>query len=321
MRPAGVSTRSSRWLRYYLGDLPTAYARAEAAVAKDIPAGEQGWSAIATIALFAQARQHDIRQALREKRDWPGEWLTDVNAAYAVLAKHPLGTAVQVAAHFDFLRSLGAKGQAARVLAQGLERFPDSSPLHDCLRSSVLGEQGVTGLVDVYERMLAKPDASPNLPWFAGLASIVAAEFHRRAGKDDEAVADYDRALGYYDQWIASHADERATADHYAALALAGKARVALERGDLEAAVDEIVASFARRPDAAASQDGLNISPVDTAKMLLARAKATNETELAARVEQALSELDPKMLELPAYERGEPGEGQSQRPRRPRRGR
>ena len=111
-----------------------------------MPSGEGGWSAMAALAIFAQAREDTIRRAVRAKEDWPAEWLTDVNAAYSVLARHPLGTDAQIVAHHDFLRRLGAGGQAARVLDEGLARFPDSWELHARLRGRILWEKGVGGL-------------------------------------------------------------------------------------------------------------------------------------------------------------------------------
>ncbi len=102
-------------------------------------------------------------------------------------------------------------------------------------------------------------------------------------------------------------AEERSSADHYIALALAGRARIAYERGDWEHALTDIVASFDRKPEAAATLDGLNLSPVDTAKMLLARLTELKQDELAARLSAALAKLDPALLELPAFERTGPG--------------
>ena len=64
------------------------------------------------LALFAQARQRAISKAYRERKPWPPEWLADVHAAYAVLAKHPLGTDANAADCYDFLRWLGATPRA-----------------------------------------------------------------------------------------------------------------------------------------------------------------------------------------------------------------
>ena len=84
---------------------------------------------------------------------------------------------------------------------------------------------------------------------------------------------------------------------------------MAFEREDYENALDGLLAAFKRKPDAAATLDGLNISPVDTARMLLQRLKNRNQGDLAAKLQAALDQLDPELLLLPAYE----GEG----PRRP----
>ncbi len=286
---------------YYLDDLEQAVRHAEWAAAA-LPPGEQGWNAMAVLALFAQGRQYAIEKAVREKADWPPEWLTDVNAAYDVLAKHPLGTDHQVAMHQDFLRRLGAGAKADRVLDEGLARFPDSWALHQRMRGRILGEKGVAGLEPAYEAMLARESASPRLEWFAGYTSIIAAEFHRRANDNDAAAASYDRAIAHYDRAIASYEDCRDSSNHYVAVALAGRGRIALEGGDLDAALADLLASFERRPNSANTLDGLNLSAVDTAKMLRARLTRAERTEQVASLQVALDALDPAMLELPAFE-------------------
>ncbi len=308
---------------FHLGDLEQAHARAERAVG-GLPAEAPGRNAMAVLDLFAQARWQAIRKALVAKTPWPGEWLTDVNAAYTVLARHPLGTDAQVAAHYDILKWLGAAGQAARVLDDGLARFAASRVLHDRLRGRLLAERGAEGLEAAYEQLLRDRGSSPELEWFAGYAALVAAEFQRRAGNDALALAAYGRGIAHYERAVAADPSQRGNADHYVALALAGRARLAYERADYEGALAEVLASFARGPDAAATQDGLNISPVDTAKMLLAKLKGLQRQDLVARLEHGLASLDPEMLRLPAYERAMPdgagGSAGNARPPRRRRG-
>ena len=69
-------------------------------------------AALAVLALFADARQRAIDAAVASRGEWPPEWLGDVNAAYAVLLQHPLGTDQQVKRYVDFLWRLGVGSQA-----------------------------------------------------------------------------------------------------------------------------------------------------------------------------------------------------------------
>jgi tetratricopeptide (TPR) repeat protein len=203
------------------------------------------------------------------------------------------------------------------VLDEGLSRYPESWLLHDRLRSQILGEKRVAELEATYERMLARPNAAPNLEWFAGYSSIVAAEYHRRAGQREQAVAAYRRAIAHYRKLVEKSPEAAPSADHYVAVALAGQARIAYESGDDEQALAQVIQSFERKPSAAASLDGLNFSAVDTAKMLRARCVEKKQDVMVAQIDAALSALPPAMLELPEFERdsGRPGGG-GNRPRR-----
>jgi len=287
---------------YYLGEMEEARTRAEAAV-RALPAGETSWNAMGVLALFVQARQRAILDAQREKKSWPAEWLADINDTYAVLERHPLGADHQFATHHDFLNALGARDGADRVLSAGLARFPESWLLHERLRIQGLERRGVDGLEAAYADLLRSERRSPSIDWFAGYASLVTAEYYRRAGNPAAANDAYGRAISHYEHGIEANPASRASADHYVALALAGRARLAFEGGDLARAVEELLSSFARKPDAAATLDGLSLSAVDTARMLLARSRAEGHGELAARLQDALDALDPALLELPAYER------------------
>src|SRR5690606_39452021 len=135
----------------------------------------------------------------------------------------------------------------------------------------------------------------------------------------DDATAAYARGIAHFERFIAASPERRASADHSVALAHGGRARLAYEANDDERALAEVLASFRRRPASAATQDGLNISTVDTAKMLLTRLRAENRTEPARKLDAALQELaafDPALLELPAYDREPPPERSGGRPGR-----
>jgi tetratricopeptide (TPR) repeat protein len=188
------------------------------------------------------------------------------------------------------------------ALDKGIARFPASEALHDRMRGRLLAETGAAGLEGGYRRMLEAKDAAPELVWFAGYATLVAAEYDCRTDADDEALAAYERAIALYEKAATAAPDERPTADHYIALALAGQAHIANERGEDDRAVDLMVAAFARSPSSAATQDGLGITPVDTARMLLSRLKQAKKEEPAARLQKALDALDPALLKLPGWE-------------------
>ena len=256
---------------------------------------------VRVLALFAQARQQAIRKAYQEKAPWPPEWLADVNAAYAKLASHPLATEENLVSYYDFLSWLGGVRRAASLLEDALKRFPDSALLHDRLRGRILWEQGPAELEAEYARRLADPNHSRNLVWYAGYASLVAAETCRRLNDPTNALAAYERGIAFYERSLAEVPEGRIDCDHFVALARAGRARVLIERGELEAATNELLAGFARRAESTGTMDGMNVTPGMTAKLLHARLLEASKPELAARVKTAMDALDPKLLEEPDF--------------------
>ncbi len=279
-----------------------------------------GRTELRTLALFAQSRQLAIRQAYRAGTGWPPEWLSDVNASYALLAQHPLAIDDNLVSFYDFLRWLGGTPRANAVLDDAIARFPASPLVHDRLRARVLWEAGPDELEAEYTRRIAADPKNADLAWFAGYASIVAAENHRRSNDVDKAITSYERAIARFEEYIAAQPDTRATADHFVALALAGRARVELGRENLALATDEVLASFERGPHAGATPDGLNITPVETAKMLRARLEEKGMTDPLNRLQAGLDALDPALLEKRAYELEDPREqrGRGQRGSEPR---
>lgn len=290
---------------FFLGDLEQAHARAQVAM-KDTPREVQSRVSKIVLTLFAQAKQKAIRKAIREKVYWPAEWLADVEAAYTVIEQHPFGTDGDFAAHVDFLRWLGGHAQANEVLQKGLARYFDSASLHERLRNRILEEKGPVALEASYVELLKKNPDQAVLHWFAGYASFIAAETHRRAGRIGESRESYRSSISYYENAAKEDSNLQTDSSHYSALAFAALARLAYEEGDDEKALAKLLVCFERSADSASSPDGLNISPVDTAKMLLSRLKASARTELISKLETALAKLDPEHLLLPAYERNLP---------------
>ncbi|MBL8862747.1 MAG: hypothetical protein JNK02_12170 [Planctomycetes bacterium] len=272
-------------------------------------------TALRVVTLFAAARQRAIRDAYRARRNWPPEWLSDVNAAYALVARSPLSTDGHLVSFYDFLRWLGATPRANAVLDEALARFPGSPEAHDRLRARLLYEGGPAALESGYAQRLAHEPDNQDLVWYAGYAALVVAEHRRREGDAAAALVAYERGIERFGLAAQGRPEVSTTADHFAALGLAGRARLRLEAGDLERATDDILAAFERAPNAAATPDGLNITPVETAKQLRARLEAESKAELLARLVAGLDALAPELLEKRPYELEDPR--QSRRRREP----
>jgi hypothetical protein len=278
-----------------------------------LPPEAPGQLALEVLALFAEARQEAIVAAVRKQEAWPPQWTADVHAAYAVLARHPLGRDIHAAHHYDFLQFFGA-AEADAVLDRGLERFPASPLLHQRLRARLLERTGPDGLEADYERRLAADGAPATLPWFAGYAALVAAETHRRASEREAAVAAYWRGSAHFGAYRqATGSDDGA---HYEAMAMAGIARLQLEAGALAQCLASLQQAFTLAPLAAAAVDGLGVTAVQTADMLRARATASGAADITTALDAALAQLPAAALVPPEYERASRGAGRA-RGRRP----
>ncbi|MFT4710188.1 MAG: hypothetical protein ACI9D0_001520 [Bacteroidia bacterium] len=297
--------------RYFNGDRVGAYAKS-VEVAKLIPPGDASPLSMAMIGLFGEARQQGIARSMRRRNPWAPEWLTDIHTAYGILLRHPYGSDQHAVANFDFLTGVEATGHSARFLDLAIERFPDSWELHARLRTQLLKDRMVDaldGVEVVYDRMLAAPGASPDLRWYAGYASIAAAESHRRIGNPTQGAMSYQRAIAHFETALQQDDSHSDGAEHHMAMALAGMARIAYERDEDTQALDWILESFARSPESAATLDGMTFTPAGTARAILVRLRAGNQTDQAMKIEEALAalgRLDPALLELPEFERRGP---------------
>ncbi|HZN41627.1 MAG TPA: hypothetical protein VFD82_22670 [Planctomycetota bacterium] len=287
---------------FHQGKTEQAYELAIAA-APQLPPEAPGQLAMELLALFAEGRQEAIVAAVRDKKEWPPAWSTDVHAAYAVLGKHPLGRDTHVAHHYDFLQFFGTP-EADAVLDRGLQRFPDSARLHQRLRSRILERKDPAALEAEYARRLEQPSASPALPWFAGYASLVAAEAHRRKNDSPAALAAYQRGIDLFLRYGTNTGNTDGA--HYVAMGHAGIARVKLLAGELPAAMAALQQAFDVAPMAGAAVDGLGTTAVQTAEMLRAKATEANNEELVKQVDAALQALPAEALQPPEYERNQP---------------
>ncbi|MEZ6009911.1 MAG: hypothetical protein R3F05_19430 [Planctomycetota bacterium] len=280
---------------YHLDDKATAYERATNAMA-ELPPGDTTYLSMAIAQVFAEGRYKQIKAAVMAKERFPPVWIADLNAAYAILRAHPLGTDTQLAWHVDLLTWLGADRHVQAALQAGLERFPTSALLHERWRTIAKTRGGADGLEQLARDLMARPEQTEAMHWFAGLAEVEAAEQWRRGNWFSEAMKAYDRAIEHFEATAARWPETKDDVDDRVALALAAKARVALQADDDSAALEAILASFARRPDTAGTRDGMGITPGETAQMLRARLDTASRTEDVKRLDKALDTIDPELL-------------------------
>lgn len=91
------------------------------------------------------------------------------------------------------------------------------------------------------------------------------------------------------------------TFDHFAALAMAGRARLALEKGDMHESVTQLIASFNQKPESGGSLEGLSQSPMETAKLLKAKLETAGEMQWIARLDAVIATLPEPAFASPEY--------------------
>lgn len=227
------------------------------------------WNSLATLSLFTSHRRHQLKSALKEKRNWPASWMEELQTSALQLLTHPLATEDLAVEHYDFLVQFGAYGPHSwDYLKKSLEHLGDSWELHARARTALLFSKGPQGLETFYETQT---------PWYAGLAHISTAEHHRKQSQFSQAKNAYKKAR-------VSFGEAEST---YQALIESGLARMEMEAGHLTESADHLFATFRLDPKAAEILDGLNVSARMTAVTLLARLEEQGENSVAERLRAA----------------------------------
>lgn len=273
---------------------------------ESMPVHAMGRATLETLRLYVRRTRWRILRSMRAEETWTADQLSRAQAAFAVLEHHPLCPEVEFGTHYDFLVYVGAGFEAGDVLQRGLKAFPNSGGLHSRLRQRVLGRGGkgiLNGLEETYRTMLAQPDAAPNLTWFAGYATIVAAEYHRREGEMDLAVGTYGRALDLFQQNLQAIPSNEASAKHYMAIIRAALSRLAMEAGELQRAQTLMLESLETAPLSASALDGLGFTAVMTATTLTARLEEAGAQDLADELKAAMESLTAETRRPPVFDR------------------
>lgn len=224
-----------------------------------------GRLAVETLRALAQSSTGAIYAALGEARAPSASDVSDAWAAWQVLLEHPLASARDAVAGVTFLDALGARAEQARYGRRAVERFPEDADLHAWLRAQVLRDEGGAALELAYADLARERGGDATVQWFHGVALFSAAEARIVNGESPAAAAAYAMSIERLRASYSERVEFADSARHYEALALAGAARLALESGDLDAALRDARAALDTRADSAQSPDGLGQTPRQTA--------------------------------------------------------
>lgn len=252
------------------------------------------------LTIFAKALNTKIASLVNANKEWSPELLTDAHSVYSAAQAHPLATAAVFAEHVDLLFWLDAADEGNVILQEGLALFPDAPALHERLRARVLEDGGVEALERTYADIIKKSPMSAPAHWFSAYASVIAAEYYKKAANDSASKDAYTRAILQFDKSIEMSESYRANSEHFIALALAGRARIEMEKGELEGAVKDLCTALERRPQIIDQEDGLGRTPMITMNALRWLLDEKQRSDLRDALETAIEKVDPDLASRPA---------------------
>ena len=223
--------------------------------------------------------------------DWSAADVADLVAANEVQIAHPLADESTWHAYINVLGGLQAFGHQHEILRQALARFPVSGKLHEYLRDLILRDFGARALEGAYANFRAPRSLRPTVDWYAGLASLFAAERDVADQRSRAALGAYRRCIERFESSYAEQQGFRDSATHYMAFAYAGRARLLVAAGSLREAAAAIRNAIKIRPASAGSTDGLGKSPKQSASDILRALRSAGDEDEADRLAAEFKEL------------------------------
>lgn len=178
-----------------------------------------------------------------------------------------------------------ARHEAASVLQAARVKFPNSTQLHADLRARLLIDRGARALVRDYVAWADAAEDRATADWFCGYAALVAAETEVTDRESKDAERAYSIAIERFAASKANNADFADSADHYAVLALAGRALERHLTGNADGAVEDLLAARALRPASLSEKDGLERKPEAILRRVQKELREQGKDELAARLD------------------------------------
>jgi hypothetical protein len=186
------------------------------------------------------------------------------------------------------LELAGLRARARALLASAAQAFPASVAVHERWRARLLADLGAQALRSAYTAWVPAAGDRAAAEWFAAFAALVAAEQHTRDERAADATAAYGDAIARFAASASGNADYADSANHYAVLALAGRAELRTAAGDHDGACTDLLRAHELRPDSLDSSDGLERKPRAIAARVARASERAGKPELAARLKPLL---------------------------------
>ena len=182
------------------------------------------------------------------------------------------------------LEFAGTRALAQGLLARARMLSPASPTAHERLRNRMLVDRGAEALRADYAAYVAAAEDKATASWFAGYAAIVAAELQMKDKRFDVALAAYTDCIERFAASVAANADYADSANHFAVLALAGRALLHHQQGTADAAVDDLLRARSLRAASMDEVDGLGRKPSAVAERIGRELRAQGNTTAADRL-------------------------------------
>ena len=205
-----------------------------------------------------------------------------------LLASRNAGEERGVLAGIALLEFAGLRGEARSRLEQLVQRFPGSVTVHERWRTRMLVDLGAELMRHRYAKFVTEQQDRATAQWYAGYAALVAAERHTLDSRVIEAENAYGDAIERFLDSAKLNEAYADTANHYAVLALAGRAEIRLLRDNLTAAAKDLLRAAELRPDSLDEDDGLKRKPRAIAARVHDALTKAGKTELAEQLKAIL---------------------------------
>ena len=183
--------------------------------------------------LFVDARRPELA-----REEPPGE--DSVRKAQAVLAHTnaartglPGKAAVRAARVYQWLNQHEA---ALAELERGIAADPSEPEVHVTFQDVMLSADQRVECVAAYKRMMRDQGDSPTMLFYFGRAQYAVADSLRGRGQFDDAAASYTQARDAFGRYLTLRTAHKRTATHWQAMVDLSLARMALDRGQRDAA-------------------------------------------------------------------------------------